>query len=110
MQCHEKVVGTRSVPTTRSLALTRRADCCYNWPTPKLCKCKDARMTKSAKLLLPAIRKAIARLPGAPVNVKSVAVDLTAVPQSADNSLTLTALLPLLRALFERQADWHWVI
>jgi glycosyltransferase involved in cell wall biosynthesis len=67
-------------------------------------------MTKSAKLLLPAICKAIARLPGTPVNVKTVAVDLTAVPQSAENGLTITALRPLFRTLFEQEADWHWVI
>jgi len=67
-------------------------------------------MTRSARLLLPTLRKAIARLPGAAPNLKTVAVDLTMLPQAASNGLDAAALRPLLQALSEQQADWHWVL
>ena len=67
-------------------------------------------MTRSARMLLPALRKAISRLPGLPVNTKTVAVDLTMVPQPASNGLDAAGVCPLLRALSEEQADWHWVL
>jgi glycosyltransferase involved in cell wall biosynthesis len=70
----------------------------------------ETYMTRSARLLLPMIRKAIARLPGAAQPQKTIAVDVTPFPLPACSGLDVGAVCSLLRALSEQQSSWHWIL
>ncbi len=67
-------------------------------------------MTRSSRLLLPMIRKAIARLPGAGEPPRIIAVDLTPWPPPVSLGLDAVTVRHWLRAMCKAQLHWRWIL
>jgi glycosyltransferase involved in cell wall biosynthesis len=70
----------------------------------------DPDMTRSARFLLPMIRKAIAHLPGSALQQRTVAVDLTPWPAAPPNGICAAAARDWIRVLAEALPRWRWLV
>jgi glycosyltransferase involved in cell wall biosynthesis len=68
----------------------------------------ESPITRSARLLLPMLRKAFSRQPTVSLYEKTIAVDLT--PPLPANGSEPATIVPLLRALSEQQPRWRWML
>ena len=67
-------------------------------------------MKRSAQYLLPLLRKALGRLSGTDVYLKTVVVDLSPYPAPGPNGVDAAMTQSWLRALSEVQPLWRWIL